>query len=395
MPVSARNNGFGTFEFPKTGVIKRENVYYNGYKESYLYGVSNTEHVCARVYHTANKALPLGDGSTSYRKPSSYIRNVFDAKINSGVWTRAYWGETQTLEGDPETLGGTSMFAIWPVFHSLAVCEPDTNLQNQAVTECLLKLADGKVQVGASLGEAVQTWDTLAGMAGDLLHSYKAAKRGDWRSVSRIIRGRGYPLKNVADRYLMYKYGVKPMMQDIHGLFELGQVQLRPAMLVSARRVIRDHGRVDRSNGGWYTKGSAQRSHTCQLTGQLNDAWKRAVNQAGLVNPASIAWELVPFSFVLDWALPIGSVLEALTATNGLDFVGGYRSVWGDGSGVATQEPTGGWTETSARSIDFRHFGYFREAYSGWPRPMPYFKSPFSTSNVQSALALFGQKNLR
>ena len=31
----------------------------------------------------------------------------------------------------------------------------------------------------------------------------------------------------------------------------------------------------------------------------------------GLANPALVAWELVPFSFVIDWVLPIGSWLTA------------------------------------------------------------------------------------
>jgi hypothetical protein len=31
----------------------------------------------------------------------------------------------------------------------------------------------------------------------------------------------------------------------------------------------------------------------------------------GLVNPAEIAWEVVPYSFVVDWFLPIGSYISA------------------------------------------------------------------------------------
>jgi hypothetical protein len=31
----------------------------------------------------------------------------------------------------------------------------------------------------------------------------------------------------------------------------------------------------------------------------------------GLANPASIAWEFMPWSFAVDWAIPIGSWIEA------------------------------------------------------------------------------------
>lgn len=34
--------------------------------------------------------------------------------------------------------------------------------------------------------------------------------------------------------------------------------------------------------------------------------------KVGLTNPLSVAWELIPFSFVVDWFLPIGKYLDAL-----------------------------------------------------------------------------------
>jgi hypothetical protein len=41
------------------------------------------------------------------------------------------------------------------------------------------------------------------------------------------------------------------------------------------------------------------------------------MNQMGFINPASIAWEAVPFSFVVDWFANVGQVLNSAT-----DFVG-------------------------------------------------------------------------
>lgn len=40
-------------------------------------------------------------------------------------------------------------------------------------------------------------------------------------------------------------------------------------------------------------------------------------NRLGLVNPVSIAWELVPFSFVVDWFAGVGN------------YIGGYSDLWG------------------------------------------------------------------
>jgi hypothetical protein len=49
------------------------------------------------------------------------------------------------------------------------------------------------------------------------------------------------------------------------------------------------------------------------------------LNQTGFTNPINLLWELLPFSFVADWFLPIGNYLEALTAWNGLEFLDGYQ----------------------------------------------------------------------
>jgi hypothetical protein len=39
-------------------------------------------------------------------------------------------------------------------------------------------------------------------------------------------------------------------------------------------------------------------------------------------------WEILPFSFVADWFLPIGPYLESLTAFHGLDFVSGSKTLF-------------------------------------------------------------------
>lgn len=57
-------------------------------------------------------------------------------------------------------------------------------------------------------------------------------------------------------------------------------------------------------------------------------------SKLGLTNPASIAWELLPFSFVADWFIPIGNWLDTLDAPHRVIHKGGtygekrvYRNV--------------------------------------------------------------------
>lgn len=44
-------------------------------------------------------------------------------------------------------------------------------------------------------------------------------------------------------------------------------------------------------------------------------------NQLGFVNPATVAWELVPFSFLVDWFVPVGRFLSTWTDFAGYQFL--------------------------------------------------------------------------
>jgi hypothetical protein len=49
------------------------------------------------------------------------------------------------------------------------------------------------------------------------------------------------------------------------------------------------------------------------------------LKQIGFNNPISLAWEVLPYSFVLDWFLPIGDFLDGLNRWKGLQFVSGWE----------------------------------------------------------------------
>lgn len=65
----------------------------------------------------------------------------------------------------------------------------------------------------------------------------------------------------------------------------------------------------------------------------INTTWKpessilNILNSIGLANPAAVAWEIVPFSFVVDWFIPINRWLESLSATIGLKLMDYSESV--------------------------------------------------------------------
>jgi hypothetical protein len=117
------------------------------------------------------------------------------------------------------------------------------------------------------------------------------------------------------------------------------------------------------------------------LTYRLDSADRALLAQTGIDNPALLAWELLPYSFVVDWFLPVGNYLQSLTDFAGFTFVDGWVSYkteqW------FTIEYTGKVTTGGGRAIWRTGFGkryqaeYRRDVLSSFPGAnLPSFKNP-------------------
>lgn len=61
-------------------------------------------------------------------------------------------------------------------------------------------------------------------------------------------------------------------------------------------------------------------------------------NRMGMVNPATIAWELVPFSFVVDWFVNVGEFLASFTEFWGMTIVDPYHTYYGTETVFGTRQ---------------------------------------------------------
>lgn len=80
-----------------------------------------------------------------------------------------------------------------------------------------------------------------------------------------------------------------------------------------------------------------QFEESCELRAKarftVRNSSVKSLVQLGLTNPAEVAWEVVPFSFVIDWFIPVGnflSSLDSLVGVQDLTVCRGYKttSVW-------------------------------------------------------------------
>lgn len=392
----ARNDAFTRTNYNES-LVSTVTTYYRGGGSSFSQNTwSQAEHSCVRQFKSTNRTRPIPGTLTPWLPISSYERGVMELSNNKGSWvdTKSFLKSdtisAKTVEGPPNTGAGLTMYWIYPIFKGSPYVNEDGELYDRVQTECLKKLGDNKAQLGAALAEARKTGNMLADAASTFFKVCLYAKRGNIRRAMYEAGLRNAkPTRELAENYLKLKYGVAPLMSDIYGLHSLFREQVQKALLLKANASVQDTATVDvNPTSGWKRYGSASRSVTCKLFARLDDTFSRDVNRVGLANPALIAWEVVPWSFIVDWGIPVANTLEAMTATHGLKFVGGFVSTRGEGKTTATLVASGNWEEISPRSIDVEYFGYVRVKLTSFPRAKFYAKNPFSTSHAVSAAAL-------
>lgn len=139
-----------------------------------------------------------------------------------------------------------------------------------------------------------------------------------------LSRGKLRPVKNrdlldnkrpsLHQSWLELQYGWKPLLQDVYEAYKaffdrsnIPRVQYCRASSTSKAPPVKS-GPIGFTMWTNYRK----RTVVVKLT-ERHSPWQ----DMGLTDPATLAWELLPFSFVIDWFIPIGTYLEARSFVNG------------------------------------------------------------------------------
>ena len=276
-----------------------------------------------------------------------------------------------------------------------------------ARTKALNKLKSNKsLQLANDMIEARKTVNMVANPMIKVLNAYRAVRRGDPRSAARALgfdNHRPSSTRVPLNMWLELKYGWLPMLGTIEdGVSVLKEGFGTPAAGMYAKVVGGDKRPYEwesPSSGNESLKLYGEIHARCGLIYTVDDAIIRSLDDAGVLNPLSIAWEAVPFSFVLDWFIPVGNVLSALSATAGLKFVHGWESSRHDKHEVLTTRKMDPHPDPSKKTtlIDPGMYHsessyYFRTRIDKFPLPGLYTApNPFSTERAISAVALLRQ----
>lgn len=286
--------------------------------------------------------------------------------------------------------------AFW--YESRGFNEKIANASSRSLTVAREKLASGQFQLGVTVGEAKHTADMLGGTAGQLFQGLLAAKRGNWREIPDIL---GLSRKKVlsgefpANKWLEYQYGWKPLVSDSYSLYNKLRSVVEEPLFIYGNCWSPVEIDLKYQSGKFTVRQRDKGGVRVKLCAKIQNSFARDMNSWGLINPLSIAWELTPFSFMVDWGIPIGNVLNSLTATAGLDFVWGFESTKSESSFSLTYEPsnTNQWFYvTSNGDYRWKRAQFDRRPLRGFPLPQLYGEEmPFTTTRIANAIAIARQ----
>lgn len=198
----------------------------------------------------------------------------------------------------------------------------------KAYNRFLSKAREGGASLGTAMVEARESFSMIHARTLTILNSFRAIRRGDVGSLIRelklvderaakartVFKSRGNQLRNGASHYLEYIFGWKPVVQDIADAISVLQSDY-PHSVFTGRGSERVVGSSFEATPWGYVRSEQQTRTRIQIRAHvaISNPNLALANQLGFVNPAAIAYEVIPGSFLLNWFVPIGRFLESWT----------------------------------------------------------------------------------
>lgn len=166
--------------------------------------------------------------------------------------------------------------------------------------------------------------------ARDLVRGYRALRKGRFREFLSTLgvkpkkkheMKRWNKPKDAAGLWLEYWFGWSPTVNDIYNAVNLWQSPVPDAAFSAASSFqesrVTSYSNTDDSlvRNSWTGKFIVR----LQARVRISNPNLYEANRLGLTNPAAVAWEVVPFSFLIDWFVNVGEVIGGYTSELGLE----------------------------------------------------------------------------
>lgn len=187
----------------------------------------------------------------------------------------------------------------------------------------LRSLIHNRAAIGITAATANQSFAMIATRAGTLIKAAKAAKKLNVKAFARALgvlpkKNHRHSIRDPASLWLEYTFGWVPLVQDMYNA---------ASVLSDPFEVVRSFGTATVtktvSDSGYRYKRIVRKKArvVCTAGLRIDNPNIALLTQLGLSNPAAVVWDLVPFSFVVDWFMKINTYVNSWNDMAGFSFV--------------------------------------------------------------------------
>lgn len=248
-----------------------------------------------------------------YPQPTPFYRGLLGSKMQSGVkvLTGDVWRGTYPMS--VSELGNYLVPGEHPGFVAMVA-----DLKNRAVTSAHASVGTSEMNLWATAGEARETVESITSILVRAFKIFRALRKADTRYLKREITW-----ERLADRYMEARYAIRPLFYDAVGVQKAWETQVNIKRRQTFRGYASDVFEISDTipYAGWNSYGTIERIGRCETkvrAGVLTDVEVSNMSVWGLGSVIDGAWELVPFSFIVDWFLNVGKTIAAWTPEMGV-----------------------------------------------------------------------------
>lgn len=262
----------------------------------------------------------IADGGNATTRLSAYEDTL---EISPGRWTGSYngdaryWGQQQGIQSLV-----TPTFA--PTKDIVSTAKAMATSRSYDIINRMLSELQGQVFLG-ELRETIK-----------LLKNPLAQSKKLWDAF--YYKGKGKVGDELAALWLQYQFGMRPLLSDVDSIMQL----VNDTVEKTSRKTFRAYGQADDTAVtsyygtfdvyGWYQRRENHKIWKAQyvirfavsqeyldMANEVKTNWRSQFDQVSAI--PMTAWELVPFSFLLDYFVNVSDIIQAaVTSTSGVTY---------------------------------------------------------------------------
>lgn len=270
----------------------------------------------------------VGSKRGSYSNQTGY--GSYDEFPRPWLTYQRIFSQSRPAPGALEWRGALDTYAYSQTFSGEGIRHQ--SIADRKAYDRFKELAYDNADAGLLAAERKEALGLIAQRAWQIYKSFVRLQDGNFRGFLKELRVR--PLnkdkrtkwtrpRDASAIWLEYWFGWSPLINDIGNVIEVLQGEI-PDLELRAGGFSKGEFRLHEYYGpSFYRIVNLEVKARTTYWGRVRvtNPNLALANQLGFVNPATIVWELIPFSFLVDWFIPVGDFLSQSTDWVGMELV--------------------------------------------------------------------------